>query len=735
MVIKKIENLSPSELDQIVNLHSTILVDSFINNFGNSFLKKFYLSLASQKDAIFYTVKKNDRVVGFLVATTNGEFFNGKIITKNFINFTRSVLVNSLNKPSLVIKVIIWLLLSLKPTASFPELKLIAIDTKLQGQGIGTKLLKKLNEEYKIQKINQFIVGTKSYNKLSNSFYIKKGFEFTFSKNIFGESFNFYFSKMIFPNEAKSQIISKKNWEINNILYKTLLITFLLLFIFKSFSTMARVPFHDFDEAHRAENARRMKEYQSYFVPLTGSSFDRIEGVRIPLKNDPTYHLYFHLERPFLVYLSMILTTSIFGESEFGFRIASFILGILCLLVFYIFSKKTIKNNNPYKEIGTIIGLTTLICSTDLWLSSQYAQLDTGITLFLFISLLSIIYYLQSKIKKYLIISSLSFALAVLSKGQPAIIFIFPLIYLTISKKLLLKDLIIFSLTTSIILVPWLLFLVFEFGFFNFIKAFSGFALYSASVIDIHQVAPVFWYIRWLWEAFRPGWTIFLALFLYDLIFKNLNWQKKVLLFYIFGGLFSFSIPINKIWWYILPLIPAISFYIFLSTVEYLKRNSHGLLNISVVFLLASLPILLRTTNTYSLIYGIVITIISFVILNSKINTPFKDKSKYLLALILLFSLTFFYWRFPAIRPYHWNTKAVSLYYKSLPGKKCLWIYNMPTEAALFYSNAGETPLFNGLANIYGHCQNYLISPENLPDEVKNKSIIFQKGKMKLIEL
>lgn len=495
---------------------------------------------------------------------------------------------------------------------------------------------------------------------------------------------------------------------------------------------MRDVPFHDFDEAHRAENAKRMKEYKSFFVPLTGSPHDRVEHLKISLKENPNLHLYYHLERPPLVYLLMIATTTIFGNSEWVYRLPSFLFGMSTLFIFLLFAKKEGQNN----FYALAAGFLSLITSADLWLSSQYAQMDTGITFFLFLSLMTLIIFCEKRKRFLIYLAGLFFGLALLSKLQPAVIFTFPILLLLLTKKLNFKDIFKFLTGAALVFLPWFLYLIAKFGFKDVIYVISGFALTSASIVDINQKAPFFWYIRWWWESLRPGWSLFLAFFIYDLINLNFSWKKFTLLSYIFFGLLAFSIPINKLWWYVLPLIPAISYYIFLSAKDYLNHNPKKVLNFSLVVIIASLPVLLQSTNKMGLIYGFLITAISFLILKWDIKIPiFKKISKEVLFCIsLIVSLIPFYLYFPKIIPYHWNTKYVAEYYKNLPGQKCLWIGDMPTEAVLFYSNAGEVLPIQTITHtgLFLKCpSNYLITP----DDYNKGELMVRKGNIILYKL
>lgn len=494
---------------------------------------------------------------------------------------------------------------------------------------------------------------------------------------------------------------------------------------------MITIPFYDFDEAHRAENAKRMKEYGSYFVPLTGSVFDKVEHLKIPLRENPELHLYYHLERPPLIYDLMILSTAIFGSTEWAYRLPSFLLGMLIIFAFLFFARKARADNVS----AIAVGLLTLMTSSDLWLSSQYAQLDTGITLFLFLSLLTLIFYCSERKNFLIFLSGIFLGLAALSKLQPIAVFIFPVVCLMLLKKLKISDLFKFITGFLLIFMPWLIYLILRFGLKDVVYIMPGFALTSASIIDINHKAPIFWYTRWWWEVFRPGWTMFVALLIYDCLKRNFSWVKTVLLSYIVGGLIAFSLPSNKLWWYVLPLIPAVSFYVFLSVKDYLEKKNK-IINLSFAIIVASLPAFIKVPNKITIAYGIAVTIVVLLILvdklSLKINLPGIRRN--ILALSVALSFIFFLLQFPEIVPYHRNTKEVAQYYKNLPGKKCLWLGDMPGEAVLFYSNAGEVPLLQTKdhSGIFTNCDNnYLITP----DSYGKDDIFFRRGNIRLYRI
>lgn len=192
-----ITQLSQTDLDQIVKLHQTELKESFINNFGSGFLAVVYKTIISDNQNIFLTIKDNTKVVGFLVATVDGDKFNQKIINNNFLKLSCQIIKSSLFKPLILIKLINWFLTKNIKNKLAPELQFIAIDHTHQGKGLGTMLIKQLNNEFKKRGINKYRVGTKALNVLSNNFYKKLDFKYTHQEQFFGDIFNYYLSPIL----------------------------------------------------------------------------------------------------------------------------------------------------------------------------------------------------------------------------------------------------------------------------------------------------------------------------------------------------------------------------------------------------------------------------------------------------------------------------------------------------------------------------------------------------------
>lgn len=500
------------------------------------------------------------------------------------------------------------------------------------------------------------------------------------------------------------------------------LILFLIKFISEAYVTMVSVPFNEFDEAHQSETAKRMKELHSYFVPVSGSPYDKVQEVRVVSLQDRFKFFYYHLERPPLIYDLMILSTTILGSREFSYRLPSFLFGMLSVVVFVVFSKP----NKGSEIMGFFLGLTCLVTSVDLWLSSQYAQLDTGLTAFLFIALLSLITYVESKQEKFLILSGISFSLAILAKGQPAIVLLPAVLFLIVSKRLSWKSFLRFSIYSAILLVPWVLYVGSKFGLLLFLETFGGFSFTTVRLDVAHHKAPFIWYVRWWWETLRPGWTLFLAFLAIDFFSKSIDWKRWTLIVYVLGNFIWLSALSDKLWWYVLPLVPAVCFYVYLSSSKYISKNSK-LVNIALCVVIASRPPLFGATNTIAMFYGIVFTILVVLLLTvfkfsnakfGRVTSGIVRNISYreiLFVGAIWFCLFSFYTRFPKIIPYHYSIKPVSTYFSLLPEPKCLWVYDIPAISVLFYSESIETYPFTAGAKPYGHCSNYLITANKFP--------------------
>lgn len=527
---------------------------------------------------------------------------------------------------------------------------------------------------------------------------------------------------------------NSKNWAAK--LSLIILCVFFAGAVIKSSISMYTSPFHDFDEANRAEGAKQMQKHNSYLFPVTGSPYLRVEGLQIPYTEGKHLDVYHHLERPPLVYWAMIVSTSLFGEKEWAYRLPSFMFGLGGFILFFWVIRKLDRN---ISVLGLIVSFAVFVCSIDWWLSAQFALLDTALSFFLFLSVGSLLIYIRTHKPIWLIMTSIALSGAILSKGQPAAIFLFPAITALFLKALSLRQFFQIFFVSGLILSPWLIAASIQFGVENVIQVFVfGFAKSRVMDIEPTQQAPVFWYARWWWGTFKPGWTLFGSLVMYDILTKRIDLTRVMLLAYIGGSFLLLSVVSNKVWWYVLPLVPAVSLYLYLSLKDYfLRQKDYAIFPVSLILIIASLPFFRESSNTVAMLFGFVQVAISIILLlfpyyKSSLLQPLYASQRYLYVLAVTIMLLSCALYFPSIEPTYHETKDVGRYYADFSQPKCLWVEGMPYEAALYYSDAGEiTYLDKRSEKRENSCTEYLITPIFH----ENYERVFQKGEISLYRL
>jgi len=500
---------------------------------------------------------------------------------------------------------------------------------------------------------------------------------------------------------------------------------FIAAYIFLSLQSMSSTPFMEYDGSNRAEAVRQMKAHHEFLAPLTGSPYLRNDALKLQILEFPQKFLYYHLERPPLVFDLMVASISLFGYAEVWFRMPSFLLGLSIFILLPFFIRKMDKKINA---TALITAFTAIVVSFDWWSSSQHALLDTAIAVFLFLSVASMLVFLENKKNLWIILSGVFLGFAILSKGQPAGMMAFPLMFLIITKEINIKQLLLFILSTSLIVSFWFIPAVSRFGFTQVVSTFIGFAGQRFATEDTTQKAPVYWYARWWFDTFRPGFSLFLVLLALDFLKRNFNKRQLLLLSYIIGSFVIYSVAKNKVWWYVLPIIPAVSLYIYHSLSHHLRGKTFSVFQLSLVIIFSSLPVFLYQRTVVALLYGIVVFAINLFVLTRK---SFLLGKFNIFPYGILLTLMFFFFNFPQILPIYPETKNVSLYYKNLPGNKCLYVQDMPYESALYYSDAGEINYLQPETKLSEDCINYLMTT----DVLKVSQPVYTKEDIRLYKI
>lgn len=474
----------------------------------------------------------------------------------------------------------------------------------------------------------------------------------------------------------------------------------LTVFGYTALKNMSLLPFSEFDEANRAEGARNMAKFSYWWAPITGSPFFRRDDLSFKFNDNSKVNI--HLERNPLVFIKMAGFVKIFGDKEISYRLPSFIFSLGTMLLLFLLFKK--------EPLLSLLSLTPLLFSYDWWSSSQMAHLDIGLTFFMTVALVLLIFGKEKKDNWFIL--SIFIFLAFLSKGQMIIFLITPLFMALFLGKISIKSFIKTGLMTFLLIFISLLPILTRHGFKTWFDVYvMGILSSRATTTDLSQAAPVWWYGYWWMFSFRWGVFLFVPLLCRDIFEKRIDKEKLILFVFIVFNFLLMSLAKNKVWWYVMPLMPAISMYIYRSIENTNKEKK--LFNLLIVFLISVVPLFWQIEISLKRVVAycaLVVFINTFVLIK---DFKVKKIPEWFFVPIILFSAFIFYRKFP--RPSASFPEVRKLLSGIDLSDSCLFVENMPYEGVMYYSKAGEINYWQ--EEVKKGCPNYLVSPNNFEFE------------------
>jgi 4-amino-4-deoxy-L-arabinose transferase-like glycosyltransferase len=161
------------------------------------------------------------------------------------------------------------------------------------------------------------------------------------------------------------------------------------------FVKLGATPIYILDEAKNAQCAREMLQRNDWVVP--------------------TFNGELRTDKPALHYFFMMASYKIFGVNEFAARFFSAIMGLLTVLITFIYTRK---HTNALTAFATAVVLT---CSSHFLFEFRLSVPDPYLIFFITLGLFSGFTWLQQNNKAQLYIAAASFALATLAKGPIAL--------------------------------------------------------------------------------------------------------------------------------------------------------------------------------------------------------------------------------------------------------------------------------------------------------------------------
>lgn len=332
--------------------------------------------------------------------------------------------------------------------------------------------------------------------------------------------------------------------ETKNIDYAIPIILFIVS-IYIIFNNLGASTFFDWDESHYGEVALEILKSNDWIVLTYGGQPDLIA-------------------KPPLGTWLIALSFKFFGVTEFALRFWSALFGVATILLVYFFGKE-IKNN--------CVGLFSAIflLTTVNFIGYHGARTgDYDVILTFFITLSFYFFFLSEKREdnKFLIGTAIAIAMAVLIKGViglfPAIIIMVYLLYFQSLKKTLLnKETLYAILSLCLLILPLFLYRFMKGGeYFKTVYEYDLLQRFTEPVEG--HVGDASFYFLVLYYSFGIIFFILILLFFsysINLMLKK-NRPATLLVIWISLIFIFFTIAKTKIFWYIMPIFPALSLLI-----------------------------------------------------------------------------------------------------------------------------------------------------------------------------
>jgi 4-amino-4-deoxy-L-arabinose transferase-like glycosyltransferase len=280
-------------------------------------------------------------------------------------------------------------------------------------------------------------------------------------------------------------------------------------------------------------------------------------------------------EKPILFYSLVEASFKAFGVNEFAARLPSAVSGMIGVILMYLLGSLLFS-----RTVGLSAGLI-LATNVEYIVVARACVTDMLLAMLTLLGLLLFFYGQRREKGIYYVLSSASFALAVLTKGPigillPAVII---LAYLVITKdfKVFKKPWTLISciLVFIAISLPWYA-AMYRLHGKPFIDAFFGFQNVTRFLVPEHEIGSQFWfYVPVLFGGFFP-WSAFLPFGLWHISVRAKNRKKHSIFILIwFAVIFLFfSASSTKLVTYVFTAFPALALIVAVAWSEFLKGSA-----------------------------------------------------------------------------------------------------------------------------------------------------------------
>lgn len=151
-----ISKLTIEHAPAIANIHTQALKGDFLPSLGQNFLEVMYHGLIGKRGIYGFVDIKNNEISGFIVGTKNMNSFFRTAIMSNFLKLSLLLFLQVIRNPAILKKIAETFLYPKKDQGPKAELVVIAIKKQSQGKGLGKKLVRSLESQFKKARINKY---------------------------------------------------------------------------------------------------------------------------------------------------------------------------------------------------------------------------------------------------------------------------------------------------------------------------------------------------------------------------------------------------------------------------------------------------------------------------------------------------------------------------------------------------------------------------------------------------
>jgi ribosomal protein S18 acetylase RimI-like enzyme len=172
--------MKPDDCDAAVSIHIRSFQGFFLTFLGPNFLSLLYRSIVSDSSGVAFVVEEKNKIVGFVVGSTQPSGLYKRLLKKHLVAFFLSSVGAFLRKPAIFPRLIRAFTISGQqlPAENCATLMSIAVDPTCQGKGIGKLLVKAFLSEAQLRGSHYVNLTTDVVNNESaNIFYQSLGFE------------------------------------------------------------------------------------------------------------------------------------------------------------------------------------------------------------------------------------------------------------------------------------------------------------------------------------------------------------------------------------------------------------------------------------------------------------------------------------------------------------------------------------------------------------------------------